>query len=58
MQTETPAITREQLFAEVKQLELKAAELIPYDDRQDEFDVVMDRTAELVGIARSKGWIA
>lgn len=53
-----PGMTREALFAEVKALEEKTFDLINDDSRQDEFDAVMDRTAELMGMARARGWIA
>lgn len=48
---------KDELFAEMRSLEEQAFSLISDDDRQGEFDKIMERTRELKAIAKSQGWL-
>lgn len=50
-------MTKDEVFAEIRSLEEQAFNLISDDDRQAEFDTVMQRTRELKAIAKRKGWL-
>jgi hypothetical protein len=48
---------KDELFAEIRDLEDRAFSLMGDDSRQGDFDKVIQRTDELTVIAKQRGWI-